>query len=238
MDKILINDFEGPLDLLLHLIKESKMDIYDINIVEITHQYLSYIDEMQNMNLDIASEYLVMASELIEMKSKFLLPKVNEEETDTYEEDMGQNLQRRLLEYKKYKESVSKFKELESIRHEVYTKSPTKINDLTDTKISNNSDITIFNLLEAFERVMDRIEYNKPLNTKITRKELSVADRIINIRNVLKYKKKLLFEELFETVTKEYVVVTFLSILEMVKDNEITVSQKDNFEKIYLERVD
>ena len=113
-----INDFEGPLDLLLHLIKTSKMSIYDIKIEEITRQYVDFINKMKEMNLDIASEYLVMASELIELKSKMLLPKTEEDEE---EEDPREELVNRLLEYQKYKDMVETFRNLETERKEVYT---------------------------------------------------------------------------------------------------------------------
>lgn len=236
MHNFVINDFDGPLDLLLHLLKQSKMDIFDINIVEITHQYVDFINKMEKMNLDIASEYLVMASELIEMKSRHLLPK-KEEEVDEYEENPEDELKRRLLEYQIYKESTEKFKELEESRHEVYTKSPEKVSDLSDTKIINN-DVTTYDLLEALQRVLGRLEKNKPITTKVTRKEISVRDRVIKIREILSKKKIVKFEELFESVSREYVVVTFLSILTMARDNEIKLTQKNNFGEIYLERVD
>lgn len=236
MHNFVINDFDGPLDLLLHLLKQSKMDIFDINIAQITHQYIDFINKMEKMNLDIASEYLVMASELIEMKSRHLLPK-KEEEVDEYEENPEDELKRRLLEYQIYKESTEKFKELESTRHEVYTKSPEKVSDLSDTKIINN-DVTTYDLLEALQRVLGRLEKNKPITTKVARRELSVRDRVIKIREILSKKKIVKFEELFESVSREYVVVTFLSILTMARDNEIKLSQKNNFGEIYLERVD
>ena len=236
MYNFVINDFDGPLDLLLHLLKQSKMDIFDINIVEITHQYIDFINKMESMNLDVASEYLVMASELIEMKSRHLLPK-KEEETDEYEENPEDELKRRLLEYQIYKESTEKFKELEINRHEVYTKSPERVTDLSDTKIIN-SGVTTYDLLEALQRVLGRLEKSKPVTTKVTKKELSVKDRVIRIRELLSKNKVLKFEELFEEINREYVVVTFLSILTMARDNEIKLSQKNNFGEIYLERVD
>ena len=113
MDNLLIGDFEGPLDLLLHLIKKSKMEIFDIEISEITKEYLNYIQEMTEMNLDIASEYLVMAAELIEMKSRKLLPNKKDEEETEDEENPEEELKRRLIEYKKYKESTEVFRSLE-----------------------------------------------------------------------------------------------------------------------------
>ena len=112
MNRLLIGDFEGPLDLLLHLIKQSKMDISEIKIVEITEKYIDFIKEMEEMNLDIASEYLVTAAELLEMKSRYLLPKPPKEETEEDELDPEEELKRRLLEYQKYKESIPSFREL------------------------------------------------------------------------------------------------------------------------------
>ena len=124
MQNVTILDFEGPLDLLLHLVKKSKMDINEIKIVPITEQYIKFIKEMEELNLNIASEYLVMASELIEMKSRHLLP-IKETEEETEEEiDAEEELKRRLLEYQKYKESTPIFKELEKKRTNYFTKIP------------------------------------------------------------------------------------------------------------------
>lgn len=234
MKKFLINDFEGPLDLLLHLIKQSKMDIYDIKIVEITEQYVEFIKEMEEMNLDIASEYLVMAAELIEMKSKYLLPSLNEEESN-YEQDNTEELTRRLIEYKKYKESTSKFKALEEKRKVFYTKSSEDLNKIIDKPLTNNGDVGLDDLISAIQRILERQEYSKPRITKKTNKELSVKERVIKIRSILKEKKKVSFESLFEVIDKQTVIVTFLSILEMSKNGEIILKQENNFENIYLE---
>lgn len=237
MHKFLINDFEGPLDLLLHLLKQSKMDIYEINIVDITSQYVKFIKSMEELNLDIASEYLVMAAELIEMKSKHLLPKKEDEETDDYVENSEEELKRRLLEYKTYKESVMKFKELENTRHEVFTKSPERVSEFSGSKLINKDGVSIFDLLKAFENVMERIEFSKPMVSKVTKKELSVSERIIKIRDIIRKKGKIKFDELFDEMSRSYVIVTFLSILTMANDNEIKIVQDDNFGDIYLERI-
>lgn len=238
MNKFLIGDFEGPLDLLLHLVKSSKMEISDIKLVDITEQYISYLKEMEEMNLDIASEYLVTASELIEMKSRYLLPKPPKEENSEYEMDPEEELKQRLLEYEKYKNSVNSFRDLESNRSNYYTKTPERRDNYTDEKLENNGDVTAYDLLEALKKLLERREYSKPINTKITKKELSVRDRVIKIRNILKMNKSVEFNSLFEVFTKEYVVVTFLSILEMAKNNEIVLKQDSNFGTILLERVD
>lgn len=230
-----INDFEGPLDLLLHLIKTSKMDIYDISIEVITKQYLDFIKSMQEMNLDIASEYLVMASELIEMKSKLLLPNNKDEEEDDYEEDPKERLINRLLEYKKYKDMIDTFKELEEERKDIFTKEPINLSEYKDHEAQNNGDITLEDLINALNNFLKRKEDEKPKETKITKRELSVTERTTQIRNILSKKKRVSFFDLFEIKTKEYVVVTFLSILEMAKLGEITIIQENNFNNIIID---
>ena len=238
MDNLLIGDFEGPLDLLLHLIKKSKMEIFDIEISEITKEYLNYIKEMTDMNLDIASEYLVMAAELIEMKSRKLLPNKKDEEEKEEEENPEEELKRRLIEYKKYKESTEVFRNLEENRANYYTKAPESLKQYSSEKLENDGSVGIFDLLDAFQKLLERQEYNKPKNTKITRKELSVKERVAKIRDILKVHKKINFIELFDDFSKPYVVVTFLSVLEMAKNREINIKQDNNFSDIYLERVD
>ncbi len=238
MNKFLIGDFEGPLDLLLHLVKSSKMEISEIKLVDITEQYINFLKEMEEMNLDIASEYLVTASELIEMKSRYLLPKTPKEDNDEYESDPEEELKQRLLEYEKYKNSVENFRSLESKRSNYYTKMPERRENYTEEKIENDGSVTAYDLLEALKELLQRKEYSKPLNTKITKKELSVKERVAKIRNVLKVNKCVEFTSLFEELTKEYVVVTFLSVLEMAKNKEITLKQDMNFGTILLERVD
>lgn len=238
MDKLLIGDFEGPLDLLLHLIKKSKMEIFDIEISEITNQYLNYIKSMTDMNLDIASEYLVMASELIEMKSKKLLPKSEEKEEDEEVEDPEVVLKKRLVEYQKYKESTNVFRDLEKNRSSYYTKAPESLKRYSLEKLENDGSVDVYDLLDAFQKLLERQEFNKPKNTKIARKELSVKERIVKIRDILRVNKRVNFVELFDDFSKPYVVVTFLSVLEMVKSREINIKQDNNFSDIYIERVD
>lgn len=236
---IKINEFEGPLDLLLHLIKQSNIDIYDISITEITKDYLDYINKMQELNIDVASSYLVMASELMVIKSRSLLPTNNEETIDSEEEELTkEKLISKLVEYQKYKEVTSYFKEYESKRKEIYIKLPESINnynvDTTQMKGQSNVDI----LLEAFKSFLERQKYMKPLNTKVTKKEYSVKVRKEEIYNILKKEHTIKFSNLFDKKEKDYIIVTFLSILEMAKDNEITLKQDKNFGNILLERVD
>ena len=233
---IKIEQFEGPLDLLLHLIKESNIDIYDISIDDITKQYLDYINKMESLNINVASSYLVMAAELMELKSKSLLPseKDNEEIEDDYEENTRENLIKRLIEYQKYKEISSLFKNLESNRKEIYVKDPEPISNYIETSL-RESELTATDLLEAMKKFLERKEEEKPLNTKVTSKEYSIKETRNNIRNILKDKGKVDFTELFAIRTRSYIVATFLAILEMSKDNEIDIKQEKNFSNIYIE---
>lgn len=231
--EVKIDAFEGPLDLLLHLIKESKVDIWDIKIVDITSQYLNYIQAMEKLNLNIASEYLVMAAELIEIKSSSLLPK-NELIDDEYEEDPKENLIKRLLEYEKYKDLTHSFRELEEYRKEIFTRDPDNLLEYKDNNDNFDLGINLNDLIEAFSNFMKKKELDKPLNTKITNKEYSVGKRCFEIKKILKRKQKIEFKELFEDFSKEYIVVTFLAILSMSRKQEIEIEQESNFKNIII----
>ena len=180
--KIMIDEFEGPMDLLLHLIKKDNIDIIYISIEKITKQYLDYIEEIENLNLDIASEYLIMAAELLEIKSSKLLPK---HENDEVEEDLEANFINRLIEYKQYKEITQQFKELEENRKEVYTKIPDSLNEYKQNSTIDLGDTTIADLISAMNNFLSRKELEKPLNTKITTKEYNIDERSYVIRKIL-----------------------------------------------------
>lgn len=231
--KVTIDKFEGPLDLLLHLIKENNIDIYEIKIEEITKQYLDYIQKMKDLNLSVTSEYLVMASELVEMKSKMLLPKRKEVLEDEYEEDPREVLIERLLTYKKYKEVTEEFKDLEMTRKLIITKEPENLSFYAK-QINENDDVSVSDLIDAFNAIIERKKFDKPLTTKITKKEVSLTEKIISIRKLLVKRKNINFEELFDLPTKQEVIVSFLSILEMIKKDEIIVSQDNNFKTIMI----
>lgn len=231
--KVTIDNFDGPLDLLLHLIKEQDIDIYDIKIEDITKQYLDYIKAMKELNLSVASEYLVMASELIEMKSKMLLPKRCTDLSDEYEEDPREVLIERLLLYKQYKEVTSDFKNLEKERKLILTKNPENLSIYAKEEEKNDS-LGIDDLINAFNELLRRKELEKPVATKITRKELSVSEKVNKIKNMLKSKKRINFEEIFDEPVVEEVIISFLSVLEMVKKNEIELSQDGNFKSIII----
>lgn len=232
--EVKIDAFEGPLDLLLHLIKESKVDIWDIKIVDITNQYLDYIKAMENLNLNVASEYLVMASELVEMKSKMLLPR-EKVETEEEEEDPREVLINRLIEYQKYKDMTNQFKELETLRQEFYTKAPDSLKEYADEGTIVSNDVTLDDLMLAFQKFLERKKKDAPLSTTVTKREITVEERRNSIKSILKKKGKVDFFELFEEVTKEYIVVTFLAILEMARKSELVIYQENDFDKITVE---
>ena len=175
-----IDDFEGPLDLLLHLIKESKMDIMNIEIETITKQYLDFLDEQKKLDLEIASSYLVMASELLEIKSRLLLPKQTLE-NDEEEIDPREELINRLLEYQAYKDITEALKEKESLRKEIYTKALENIKKYLDQDVKIDNDISLDDLMEALKKYLVRKEEEKPLHTSVTTKEISISSRILEM---------------------------------------------------------
>ena len=230
-----INDFEGPLDLLLHLIKESKMDIMNIEIEAITKQYMDFLDQTEKMNLEVSSEYLVLATELLEIKSRMLLPRNNVEDGEEEEEDPREELINRLLEYQAYKDITRVLQEKELLRKDIYTKIPENIHNYVEENHEIHADVTLDDLVQALQNYYQRKIDNKPLNTKVTVNEISVSSRRHDIKRLLKSKKRVSFFELFPVVTKEYIVATFLAILEMAKNKELVIKQDNNFEDIICE---
>ena len=232
-----INDFEGPLDLLLHLVKSSKMSIYDIDVHVVIEKYLDFINSINKEDLDNVSEYLVMAAELIHLKSKLLVNSDEEENDDEYVINSEEELKNKLIEYEKYKQITDAFRDLEENRKGYYTKTPESISSYKDKeKIANDGSVTLEDLINAFLELKKREEYHKPMNTRITKKEISVEDKIKYIRKLIGDKKRVEFRELFDSFDKNNVIVTFLSILNMSKKNEINLIQKKNFSNIFIER--
>ncbi len=232
--RVKINEFEGPLDLLLHLVKQSDISIWEIKIEEIISQYLDYINEMEKLNLNIASEYLVMAAELIEIKSLTLLPDCKKEEEED-EEDLRLQLINKLSLYKQYKEITKDLKELEENRNLMHSKGPSDLEEFRPSEdLEEPIDLSLDDLVLAFNLFLKRLEDEKPLSTKITKKEYSVSKRSYEIKQILGLRKKIEFFELFEEYSKDYIIVTFLSILELSKEQYLKINQECNFQKIYL----
>ncbi len=232
-----INNFHGPLDLLLHLVRSTEMDIYEIDTSVIIEQYINYIEHMQDLNIDIASEFLVMAATLVHLKSKMLIGATEEtvEEENEYEINSEEELKNRILEYEKYKNMCKVFKNLEEKRGNFYTKEPVSLKEYSDQSLLNDGSITVQDLIQALLSYQERLNDQKPIQTKITKKELSIEERMTSIKNKLKVSKKINFFDLFEEVTKEYLIVTFLAILQMNKDDEINIYQEKNFSNIVVE---
>lgn len=225
--------FDGPLDLMLHLIKEQQLDIFDLDMEVLTDQYINYLQTMEKLELEIESEYLVELATLIEYKSKKLLPKKTEELEDDYEEDPKERIVRRLLEYQKYKEVSSELLEVFNQRQEQFAK-PLSIDSINtnnlvdDQKLEGNP----YDLLKAMTRVLRRMELSKPIETKLTTKEISTEDRILEIKSRLSTLPKTFnFENLVSDCHNVHeVIVTFLAILDMAKDHYLVFSTDDNDE--------
>lgn len=236
--KLCINDFEGPLDLLLHLVKTAKMDIYEIDTKYIIDKYLEFIESVPKDDLDDASEYLVMAAELIHLKSRLLLNLDSEsEDNDEFSINSEEDLKNKLIEYERYQNVTNVFKELEEKRNEFFTKLPENLNEFVDTKENLEGNMDVELLKNALIELNKRMSYQKPINTRITRKEISVEERKEYIREFISKRKNVKFTDLFEEYNKDVVVATFLSILDMCKTQEITLRQDSNFGEIYIERV-
>ena len=236
--KLSINDFEGPLDLLLHLVKTAKMDIYEIDTKYIIDKYLEFIESVPKDDLDDASEYLVMAAELIHLKSRLLLNLDSDsEDNDEFSINSEEDLKNKLIEYERYQNVTNVFKELEEKRNEFFTKLPENLNEFVETKekLEGNMDVKLLKV--ALIELNKRMSYQKPINTRITRKEISVEERKEYIREFISKRKNVKFTDLFEEYSKDVVVATFLSILDMCKTQEITLRQDSNFGEIYIERV-
>ncbi|CAM3437487.1 segregation/condensation protein A [Aeromicrobium ponti] len=235
-----IDAFEGPLDLLLHLINRLEIDIYDIPVSEITEQYLLYIHTMKELQLDVASEYLVMAATLLAIKSKMLLPKHEEEELEDefgmdMEEDPRDELVERLIEYRKFKEAADELKEREQERSLMFTKPPADLSDFIKDAQPERAElnVSLYDMLGALQKLLRRKKLQRPLSTKIARQEIPIEKRMSEIVEQLKkFKGRKSFNELFPVPDREHIVVTFLAVLELIKRREILVEQDQNFSEI------
>ncbi len=235
-----LQTFEGPLDLLLHLINQAEVDIYDIPIAEITDQYLAYLYSMQEFKIDIASEFLVMAATLLAIKSKMLLPKHEDLVLNPFDEgedevDPREELILRLIEYKRFKTVSESLKELEFIRSQVYTRPPEDLSQLqTDAEDQRPSyNISILQLFVAFQSIIKKHKHENRITT-ISKEEISVNDKIEEIQLLLNNRQdKIYFSQLFKSMwTRSELVITFLAILELIKLKKIKIMQSVNFEDI------
>ncbi|OHB32356.1 MAG: chromosome segregation protein ScpA [Desulfuromonadaceae bacterium GWC2_58_13] len=229
---IKIDNFEGPLDLLLHLIRKNEMNVYDIPIAEITGQYLATIDAMQNLNLDIAGEFLLMAATLVHIKSRLLLPQSEDEVNEDEDEDPRAELVRRLLEYQKYKEAATELDSRHLLGRDVFAR------DFPSPELATQDEdgfqaVGLYELVEALRGLIRNVP--DPSYHEVTFEQLSVAERINQILSRLAGKENLPFADLFApSPSRHEVVVSFLAMLELVKLRMVRLLQNTRFGTIWL----
>lgn len=235
--QVKLDAFEGPLDLLLHLINQYEIDIYDIPVAKITEQYMNYIHAMQHLELNVASEYLVMAATLLAIKSQMLLPKQEiETDSDEYMEDPREELMQRLIEYRKYKEAAEAFKEKELEANQLFTRPPVIFENLNIEKTIVQGDISIYDMLGALGKMLERKKWKEPLETRIQKADIPIEQRMEEVLEIVKRSSKqgITFDEIFTQRTKSHIVVTFMAILELMKINQVTCKQTKHFDTLYV----
>ncbi len=224
-----LEGFEGPLDLLLHLIQKNELDIFNIPIALITEQYLEYLQLIKVLNLDVAGEYLLMASTLLHIKSKMLLP-ISSEEEEEEEEDPRAELIRRLLEYQKYKQAAGELEKRPLLDRDVFIRLVTA--EPGEEHEEERVEVNLFELLEAFRQVLERVKLESV--HEVILEHLSVEDKIQEILTILEREKRsMAFHRLFpEQASRKVVIITLLAILELVKMKRIRIFQLVPFETI------
>ncbi|NMB08033.1 MAG: segregation/condensation protein A [Tissierellia bacterium] len=238
--KIVLESFEGPMDLLLHLIDSAEIDIYDIPINEITEQYLEHIKRMEQLDLEVTSEFLLMAATLLEIKSKMLLPnekKSEEEQLGTEDTDPRLELVKSLIEYKKYKYASKELQNYEEVQKKVYYKPKEDI-----TIFQEEEEIEEMDLDKLVNALKDLLKKNK--NAKISinideiqKEEYTLDESMEKIKMELEEREKIKFSSLFDMdSSKKEIVITFLSILELIRIKYITIFQEDNFSEIIISK--
>lgn len=234
--KVKLEAFEGPLDLLLHLIHQYEIDIYDIPVAKISEQYMQYIQAMKYLELNIASEYLVMAATLIEIKSHMLLPKQEVvDDIDNYEEDPREELIERLLEYQKYKQAADDLKEKEEDSNQIFTRSPVIRNDSNTKSPAIKGEDSIYDMIGALNKMFQRKQWNEPIVSKITRTDIPIEQRMEEVLHIVKRSKEgVAFEKLFTYKSRSYIVITFMALLELMKSDKVFCKQTNHFEALYV----
>ena len=230
--KVKLESFEGPLDLLLYLIRKNEVNIYDIPIKLITEQYLAYIGLMQELNLDVAGEFLVMAATLIHMKSRTLLPRPDPTQDDAIEEDPREALVRRLLEHEKYKAAAELLHERETLRSAQFMRPDASVAEAAGDDYEPELEVDLFSLLAAFRGVLERA--NRRPHMVLPPEQISIESRIQQLLGRLSETDACGFEELFEDGdgSRAFMIVTFLSVLEMIRLKLIRVFQAGSFGEI------
>ncbi len=238
--EVKVEAFEGPLDLLLHLIHRLEIDIYDIPVSQITTQYMEHIRAMQVLELNEASEYLVMAATLLAIKSKTLLPvhegELEEVDYEFEEQDPRDELVSRLIEYKKFKEAAARLKKMEDERAVLYSKAPADLSELAEHPGAVDIDANAYDMLGAFQKLLRRKQLRAPLATRVARQEVSIKQQMGTMVGLLKSSGgRASFSELFPSDDRAVLVVSFLSLLELMKRQVVKVEQQKNFTDLSVE---
>lgn len=229
--RVQLEIFEGPLDLLLHLIKKNEVSITDIPIATITEQYLATLEVMQTFNLDVAGEFLVMAATLIHIKSRMLLPMADDEDDEEEGTDPREELVRRLLEYQRFKDAADQLERRELLTRDVFVRSVAPAEAIPAPGFR---DVSVFELLTALKRVLDRLP--KDAVHEVMLEKITVREKMTLLLDQLRTQRKILFESLFaEVMTRMEVVVTFLAMLELVKVRAIRIFQEEATGPIQIE---
>ncbi|MRR55313.1 MAG: segregation/condensation protein A [Deltaproteobacteria bacterium] len=231
--KVNLDKFQGPLDLLLYLIKKNELDIYDIPIALITRQYLEYIKALKDLNLEIAGDFLVMASTLIQIKSSMLLPSRNDDNPDEEAEDPRAELIRRLVEYSRYKEAALKLNQQKLLGRELFARSTISEELISDEAPTEPLELDLFALIEAFRVILAKAP--RESFHEVCAESISIAERINEILSLLQENEFIAFIDLFEKGRdKDYIVATFLAILELCKLKLIRVRQQKQYGDIWI----
>ncbi|MBP7216765.1 MAG: segregation/condensation protein A [Candidatus Omnitrophica bacterium] len=232
--KVKIELFEGPLDLLLYLVKKDHLNIYDIPIAQVTEQYLQYLNLMQLLDLSIAGEFLVMAATLMQIKSKMLLP-AEETPADQPQEDPREELVRRLLEYEKFKEIAEQLRQREAAQQEVFKRPKVEAPTESAPEKATYFEASIFDLISAFSKALEEIPKN--VFYEVVKDEFTIEEKVHQILHLLLVTQAVTIEELFaKAKNKLEIIVTFLAILELIRMKEIIARQKEVFGNIEITR--
>ena len=237
--KVRLDVFEGPLDLLLYLIKRDEVDIYDISIERITKQYLGYLEAFQVLNIELAGEFIVMAANLLYIKSRMLLP-VDQQmaEEDAEEDDPRWELIRQLIEYKKFKEAAARLRDIESLQENLFPRIPVTP-EFAPAENLLVEEVGIFDLIHAFQKILKRLEKKPEDLREIFAENFTVSEKIDYLLRVTSSGVSMRFEELFaDAASRAEIVVTFLAMLELIRLKQIRIRQNAHFGEIWIDRAE
>ncbi len=239
--KVQFDVYEGPLDLLLYLVRKQEVDIYQVNLTQLAQEFIEYIELMRELDLNIAGEFVVMAATLMHIKSRELLPKEKQDEhqEEEDEDDPRWELIRQLVEYKKFKEAAGQLQDIETAQSSIYPRNPGKP-ELPPLELDEkNPQVTVFDLVKAVNKILGRIQEKEASTRNIHADSFTVSEKIELIRDTLTSRERIRFTTLFENLrSREEVVCTFLAMLELIRLHVIRATQSEAFGEIDLERRD